>query len=152
MERESFLDDEIAKFLNAHLENHHQRGTTPLSMAVFKVIGAKNVGLTSEQMQIAAPQIGTMLRSLVRVEDCAARLADDTFAVLFPGESARNAQIAADRIGEIIACTGFDGPEQTFTVILENSVVETTAAQAGSHIRAKAEKALLKKTEARHTA
>ena len=118
-----------AAFIGAHFENHCNAQTAPLSMAVFKVIGAKGKTLSPEQIRIAAPQIGTMLRSLVRVEDCAARLAPDSFAVLFPGESAKNAQIAADRIGEIIACTGFDGAEKTFTVLLENNVVETTLAQ-----------------------
>ena len=56
----------------------------------------------------AMPQIGSMVGRLVRVEDTAARLAPDVFALALPGSRLAAARIAAERIAAVIGCTAFE--------------------------------------------
>ncbi|WP_297804247.1 diguanylate cyclase, partial [uncultured Brevundimonas sp.] len=66
----------------------------------------------------ALPQVGAMISRLVRVEDTAASVAPDSFAVMMPATTAPAARLAAERIAAVIACTAFDaGPERSPFVI-----------------------------------
>ncbi|MBE7218355.1 MAG: diguanylate cyclase [Caulobacteraceae bacterium] len=56
----------------------------------------------------AMPQIGSMIGRLVRVEDTAARLSADVFALALPGSRLAAAQAAAERIAAVIGCTAFE--------------------------------------------
>ena len=59
----------------------------------------------------ALPQVGAMISRLVRVEDTAASLSADSFAIMMPATSARAARQAAERIAAVIACTAFEAGE-----------------------------------------
>ena len=91
-----------------------------LSVAVLRVdlrpaaLHARRSGA----LERAMPQIGSMLGRLVRVEDTAARLAPDVFALALPGSHRPAAHTAAERIAAVIGCTAFDsgGDEASFTV------------------------------------
>jgi len=62
----------------------------------------------------AMPQIGAMVSRLVRVEDTAARLAPEVFALALPATPAAAARLAAERIAAVIGCTAFDaGPDRS---------------------------------------
>ena len=64
------------------------------------------------------PQIGAMVSRLVRVEDTAARLAPEVFALALPATPGPAARLAAERIAAVIGCTAFDaGPDQTPFVV-----------------------------------
>ena len=66
----------------------------------------------------AMPQIGSMVSRLVRVEDTAARLAPEVFALALPATSGPAARLAADRIAAVVACTAFDaGPDKSPFVV-----------------------------------
>lgn len=66
----------------------------------------------------AMPQIGAMVSRLVRVEDTAARLAPEVFALALPATSGPAARLAAERIAAVIGCTAFDaGPDRTPFVV-----------------------------------
>jgi two-component system cell cycle response regulator PopA len=56
----------------------------------------------------AIPQIGSMIGRLVRVEDTAARLAPDVFALALPATPAHAARAAGERIAAVIGCTAFE--------------------------------------------
>jgi two-component system cell cycle response regulator PopA len=56
----------------------------------------------------AIPQIGSMIGRLVRVEDTAARLGPDVFALALPATSAAAARAAGERIAAVIGCTAFE--------------------------------------------
>lgn len=61
----------------------------------------------------AMPQIGAMVSRLVRVEDTAARLAPEVFALALPATPGPAARLAAERIAAVIGCTAFDaGPDR----------------------------------------
>jgi two-component system cell cycle response regulator PopA len=74
----------------------------------------------------AIPQIGGMISRLVRVEDTAARLGPEVFALALPSTSRLAAQLAAERIAAVIACTAFDsGPgRDPFTAEFDIGVAE----------------------------
>jgi two-component system cell cycle response regulator PopA len=56
----------------------------------------------------AIPQIGSMIGRLVRVEDTAARLAPEVFALALPATPASAARAAGERIAAVIGCTAFE--------------------------------------------
>ena len=59
----------------------------------------------------AIPQIGSMVGRLVRVEDTAARLGPEMFALALPATSPSSARAAAERIAAVIGCTAFEAGE-----------------------------------------
>lgn len=77
----------------------------------------------------ATPQIGAMIARLVRVEDTAARLAPEIFALALPATDREAAEATAKRIAAVIACTAFDaGPEKSpFVVEFDFGAAELTA-------------------------
>jgi two-component system cell cycle response regulator PopA len=59
----------------------------------------------------AMPQIGAMVSRLVRVEDTAALLAPEVFALALPATPGPAGRLAAERIAAVVGCTAFDaGP------------------------------------------
>ena len=93
----------------------------PLSVAVLR---AAPRALTSRMVRDdgwfdrAMPQIGSMIGRLVRVEDTAARLSCDVFALALPGSRLPAAHAAAERIAAVIGCTAFEAGDDRppFTV------------------------------------
>ncbi|MDB5475234.1 MAG: response regulator [Phenylobacterium sp.] len=81
-----------------------------LSVCVLKV--AENSDLAEVRkggwLARAVPQIGSMIGRLVRVEDTAARLGPDVFALALPATSAGAARAAGERIAAVIGCTAFE--------------------------------------------
>ncbi len=84
-----------------------------LSLCVLRV--AKSDALSAINrggwVDRALPQVGAMISRLVRVEDTAASLSPDSFAIMMPATSARAARAAAERIAAVIACTAFEAGE-----------------------------------------
>ncbi len=70
----------------------------------------------------AIPQIGSMIGRLVRVEDTAARLGTETFAVALPSSSLGQARAAGERIGAVIACTAFEAGDKAAPFVAEFDV------------------------------
>ena len=85
----------------------------PLSVCVLKVSNRADVvkARAGGWLDRAIPQIGSMIGRLVRVEDTAARLGPEVFALALPATSATQARSAAERIAAVIACTAFDAGE-----------------------------------------
>lgn len=81
---------------------------------------------TGGWLERAMPQIGAMVSRLVRVEDTAARLSPETFALALPATDHAAARLTAERIAAVIACTAFDaGPNRSpFVVELDVGVAE----------------------------
>lgn len=82
----------------------------PLSVCVLRVAGsnALNAARIGGWLDRAMPQIGAMVSRLVRVEDTAARLAPEVFALALPATPGPAARLAAERIAAVIGCTAFD--------------------------------------------
>lgn len=100
----------------------------PLSVAVMRIsdrpeaIRARANGWLDQ----ATPQIGSMIGRLVRMEDTAARLASDVFALALPAATLAAGRVAAERVAAVIACTAFDAGEEqpAFTVDFDIGVAQ----------------------------
>jgi two-component system cell cycle response regulator PopA len=82
----------------------------PLSIGVLRIADKPDVVWARGHgwLDRAIPQIGSMVGRLVRVEDTAARLAPEVFALALPATDAHAARAAAERIAAVIGCTAFD--------------------------------------------
>ena len=80
----------------------------------------------------AMPQIGSMVGRLVRVEDTAARLSTDVFALALPGSRLAAANAAAERIAAVIGCTAFEAGDERppFTVEFATGAAELTPGES----------------------
>ena len=70
----------------------------------------------------AMPQIGAMVSRLVRVEDTAARLGPELYALVLPATEVAAARMAAERISAVIACTAFDAGKDRSPFVVEFDV------------------------------
>ena len=93
----------------ARLAEARRGGRRPLSVAVLRIADRPDLSRVRNGgwLDRALPQIGSMVRRLVRAEDTAARIARDVFALALPGAHAAAAQSAPERIAAVIACTAF---------------------------------------------
>jgi two-component system cell cycle response regulator PopA len=92
----------------------------PLSVCVLRV--ADSVSLAHARaggwLDRAMPQIGAMVSRLVRVEDTAALLAPEVFALALPATPGGAGKLAAERIAAVVGCTAFDaGPDRSPFVV-----------------------------------
>jgi len=100
----------------------------PMSACVLRVAETEAVrhARAGGWLDRAMPQIGAMVSRLVRVEDTAARLAPEVFALALPATPGPAARLAAERIAAVIGCTAFDaGPDRSpFVVEFDVGVAE----------------------------
>jgi two-component system cell cycle response regulator PopA len=103
-----------------------------LSVCVLRIADKPEVvqARTAGWLDRAIPQIGSMIGRLVRVEDTAARLAPEVFALALPGTSLIAARAAGERISAVIGCTAFDAGDGRAPF-----VVDFDEAAAGAHTR-----------------
>jgi two-component system cell cycle response regulator PopA len=103
----------------------------PLSVCVLRV--AEKPELAEARaggwMARAIPQIGSMIGRLVRVEDTAARLAPEVFALALPATLLAAAQAAGERIAAVIGCTAFEAGDGKPPFVVEFDI---GAAEVGS--------------------
>ncbi len=93
----------------------------PLSVCVLKVAERTDVAEARAQgwLDRAIPQIGAMIGRLVRVEDTAARLSHEVFALALPATGAAAARAAGERIAAVIGCTAFEAGEGRSPFVVE---------------------------------
>lgn len=107
-----FTRDLFASHLGRVAEAARQRRRA-LSVCVLRVTDTQDLRMLRSEgwLERALPQIGAMLSRLIRVEDTAARLSSEVFALALPATREGQARIAAERIAAVIGCTAFDaGP------------------------------------------
>ncbi len=110
----------------------------PLSICVLKVSETETLGHARRGgwLDRAMPQIGAMVSRLVRVEDTAARLAPEVFALALPATPGPAARLAAERIAAVIGCTAFDaGPDRSpFVVEFRVGVAELMPGESAAAV------------------
>ncbi len=108
----------------------------PLSVCVLRVSDTNALTLARQGgwLDRAMPQIGAMVSRLVRVEDTAARLAPEVFALALPATAGQAARLAAERIAAVIGCTAFDaGPDRSpFVVEFSVGVAELAPGESAA--------------------
>jgi len=121
----------------------------PLSVCVLKVADRSDIAgaRAGGWLDRAIPQIGSMIGRLVRVEDTAAKLASEVFALALPATPRLAARAAGERIAAVIGCTAFEAGEgkQPFVVDFDIGVAEVNGAEgAGRALEEAAAKAMAK--------
>ena len=93
----------------------------PLSVCVLKVSDRQEIGQARAGgwLDRAIPQIGSMIGRLVRVEDTAARLGPEVFALALPATPQASARAAGERIAAVIGCTAFEAGEGKTPFVVE---------------------------------
>ncbi len=115
-----FTRDLFAAHL-ARLVHASRQRRRPLSLCVLRVSDRPELTLARKGgwLDRATPQIGSMIGRLVRVEDTAARLGPEVFALALPATGQAAAQAAGERICAVIACTAFDAGENRAPFVIE---------------------------------
>jgi two-component system cell cycle response regulator PopA len=102
----------------------------PLSVCVLRVAERPELAAARAGgwMARAIPQIGSMIGRLVRVEDTAARLAPEVFALALPATPLHAGQAAGERIAAVIGCTAFEAGDgrPPFVVEFDIGAAEVT--------------------------
>ena len=123
-----FMDPETGLFTRELFAQHLTRlanaapvRNRPLSLCVLRVRDTDEVSEARKTgwLEKAFPQLGSMVSRLIRVEDTAARLGPEHFAIALPATPVEAARAAADRIAAVISRTAFDGGEGRPPFVLE---------------------------------
>ena len=105
----------------------------PLSVCVLKLAERTDVShaRAGGWLDRAIPQIGSMIGRLVRVEDTAARLGPELFALALPATGKASARAAGERIAAVIGCTAFEAGDgkPPFVVDFDIGVADVTSAE-----------------------
>jgi two-component system cell cycle response regulator PopA len=128
-----FTRDLFAAHL-ARLAHASRERNRPLSICVLKVadkpevVAARKGGWVAK----AVPQIGSMIGRLVRIEDTAARLAPEVFALALPATPVAAARAAGERIAAVIGCTAFEAGDgrAPFVIEFDLGVAEVRGAES----------------------
>ena len=123
-----FMDAETGLFTRELFSHHLARladaapvRNRPLALCVLRVRDTEEVAEARRTgwLEKAFPQLGSMVSRLIRVEDTAARLGPEHFAIALPATPVEAARAAADRIAAVISRTAFDGGEGRPPFVLE---------------------------------
>lgn len=127
-----FTPDLFAAHLARVADGAHQR-SRPICVCLLRIAGRNSLieARQSGYLQAALPQVGAMISRLVRVEDTAAQLSPEVFALILPGVNEAEARLAAERISAVISCTAFDAGEgrPPFVIELDIGVGEARAGE-----------------------
>lgn len=128
------LDQESGTFKDTFFQKHlkrvcHdlQRAEMPVSLLAIKVWPNASYAVSSQEFSTACAQVGSMLRSLVRMQDITARIENDVYLIAFPYETQQTIEPAIERISAIVDCAGFKSTntdQGSFTVELSLSAVQ----------------------------
>lgn len=128
-----FTRDLFARHVGRLAQSSRTRGR-PLSVCVLRVAERPDVlaARAGGWLDRAIPQIGSMIGRLVRVEDTAARLGQEVFALALPATGRAAARAAGERIAAVIGCTAFEAGDgkPPFVVDFDIGVAEVTTPDA----------------------
>ncbi len=119
-----------AAFFTAHLRRvcETMRLTQePISLMAIRVRPNAHFEISATKINEAIAQIGTMLKSLVRMQDITARMDADVFMIAFPSQDRASVEPVIDRISGIVDCAAFesgDAEKGAFIMTLETAIVE----------------------------
>lgn len=117
-------------FFCAHLRRVCQamRATQePISLMALRIRPNAHFEIPEAKVTDAFSQIGTLLKSLVRMQDITARLENDVFIIAFPGQDLASIAPVIERITAIVDSTAYesgDSEKGAFTISLETAIVE----------------------------
>jgi two-component system, cell cycle response regulator PopA len=118
------------KFSLAHLQdllNTAARSKKPTGL-VLMAMEAPEIAISQKRQDDAKKQFASMLRHLLRAEDCPSLIGPDLYAAILPHTNADGASCVAERISAVADCTAFDGddPLHPFRLNVNCAALEAT--------------------------
>lgn len=126
------LDDDTGLFKQgfalAHLQDllNAAHKTERITGLVLMHLGAPDDTQSDTSVRAARRQFASMLRHLLRAEDCPASLGPDLFAAILPTTDRDGAKCVAERVVAIADCTAFEGddPLKPFRLTVQTVAIE----------------------------
>lgn len=117
-----------ARFGLAHLQdllNAGEKAHRPTGLVLMR-LGAPSEAQSDAAIRSARIQFASMLRHLLRAEDCPVAMANDLYAAILPCTHLDGADSVAERIRAIAECTAFEGddPLKAFRLTVETGTSE----------------------------
>jgi len=122
-----------SEFFYAHLKRVCDDLTpqeNPVSLIAIKVWPNAPFAVSSEEFTAACAQVGSMIKSLVRMQDIVARIENNVFIVALPHETENSLRPVVERISAIVDCAAFatnENKQGPFTVELVVKDAEFTS-------------------------
>ncbi|MAL08893.1 MAG: hypothetical protein CMF74_04415 [Maricaulis sp.] len=122
-----------ARFGIAHLQDLVNAGTKahrPTGLVVMR-LSAPAEAQSDAAVRSARIQFASMLRHLLRAEDCPVAMSPDVFAAILPSTHVDGADSVAERIRAIAECTAFEGddPLKAFRLTVQTGTAEARGAE-----------------------
>ncbi len=115
-------------FALAHLQDllNAAHKTERITGLVLMHLGAPDDTQSDTSVRAARRQFASMLRHLLRAEDCPASLGPDLFAAILPTTDRDGAKCVAERVVAIADCTAFEGddPLKPFRLTVQTVAIE----------------------------
>lgn len=151
------LDDDSglfkARFGLAHLQdllNSGEKAHRPTGLVLMK-LGAPSEAQSDAAIRSARIQFASMLRHLLRAEDCPVAMSNDLYAAILPCTHLDGADSVAERIRAIAECTAFEGddPLKAFRLTVETGTSEARGGETAEALIERTQRQLgLPKTKA----
>lgn len=128
--RDSDTQTYTRKFFMSHLEHSLTQYPTqgmPLSVITIKINEPDDTTISQAAVTKAHNEIGSTLRNMVRMQDSVGRLGQDTYAIIFPGQSSISINSVQKRISAVIDATGFEreiSSRETFKLPIQTAIHE----------------------------
>jgi GGDEF domain-containing protein len=113
----------------------HQHTNRPFSVIAFRLEGLN--GLSPPDAARAFGEAASLALRLVRAEDLAGRIGEDTFAILLPNTDAHAADIASRRISAVAECTAFAASPAGAGVQLVSAIACLAPGEGGAGLLAR---------------
>jgi len=128
------IDKETGVF-NESFFSHHLRRVCrhlksieePMALMAVRACPNAHFKIDDDKLRSATAQVGSMLKSLVRMQDITARMEEDVFMIAFPSQDRQSIIPVVKRISGIVDCAAFessDADQGPFTISLETAIVE----------------------------
>lgn len=142
-----------ARFGIAHLQdllNAGEKAHRPTGLVLMQ-LGAPSEAQSDAAIRSARIQFASMLRHLLRAEDCPVAMSGDLYAAILPSTHLDGADSVAERIRAIAECTAFEGddPLKAFRLTVETGTAEARGAETAEALIERTQRQLgLPKTKA----
>ncbi|MFZ4069424.1 MAG: GGDEF domain-containing protein [Caulobacterales bacterium] len=113
----------------------HQHANRPFSSIAFRLDGF--AGLSPPDAARAFGEAASLALRLVRAEDLAGRIGEDTFAILLPNSDAHAADVASRRIAAVAECTAFAASPAGASVQLVSAIACLAPGEGGPGLLAR---------------